>query len=235
MLKLCRLYASSRDFWLDYRWQPDEEQYCLECTQGRKTRASSSSGACPYKLIICQEWDGLWYRRPSELEHNHSIKHVTSPSTSDEGGASSEGILSVSWSRPSKQNAVRTASASNSFKIAPFAVHSTPSKVKKLSIAHLHTPSPSPLSKKPRSSQSPSQPSDDLVAFVAGLRQPSSAAAAAGAYQDAQALMTLGVHSIQDLVQLVSLAPSTVQAMIAECESGGRAEGLLKALLQERR
>ena len=46
--------------------------------------------------------------------------------------------------------------------------------------------------------------------------------------------MALGVHSINDLVQLVCLAPSTVQAMIAECESGGQAEGVLMALLQAR-
>ena len=207
----------------------------LECTpQSRKTRASSSNGSCSYNVIIRQDWDGLWYRRPSKLEHNHAITHVEATSTSGDGPTTSSDIRSTSQSRPfQRENTRTTASASNSFETASSAVPSTPAEVKKRSIAHLHTPSPLPLPKKQRSDTNPSQPSTDLVAFAAGLRQPISGAAGE-AYQDAQALMALGVHSINDLVQLVCLAPSTVQAMIAECESGGRAQGVLMALLQAR-
>lgn len=231
-LKLCRLYATSCDFWLDYRWQPDEEQYCLECAQGRKTRPSASGASCPYSIIVRQDSDGLWYRRPSKLEHSHDITDVTSPSTSSKGPAISSEMPSAPRLWPSKQNAVRTVSASTSFETASFAVPSTPAEVKKRSIAHLHTPSPPPLPKKQRRSSNAWQPPEDLNAFSAGLRQPS--LGAGEAYQDAQALMALGVHSIDELVQLVSLAPSTVRAMIAECEYGGRAEGVLTALSQAR-
>ncbi|TKA55040.1 hypothetical protein B0A53_02515 [Rhodotorula sp. CCFEE 5036] len=234
-LKLCRLYATSCEFWLDYRWQPDEEQYWLECTHGRKTRASSSSETCPYSIIIRQDWDGLWYRRPSKLDHNHAITHVEPTSALGDEPPTSSNICSASQSRPfQRENTRTTASPTSSFETASFAVPSTPAEVKKRSAAHLHTPSSSALAKKPRSSSNLSQPSDDLVAFAAGLRQSISAAAGGEAYQDAQALVALGVHSINDLVQLVCLAPSTVQAMIAECESGGRAEDVLTALLQAR-
>ena len=105
----------------------------LECSpQSRKTRASSSSGKRPYKLIISEDWDGLWYRRPSELEHNHSITYFEPTLSAGNGVASSDEVLSVLGSRRAKRNTARTtASASNSFETASFAVPSTPAEVKK--------------------------------------------------------------------------------------------------------